>query len=624
MKKSSLRVIAFFLFPAVLGPVSIVVLDWFTRLATLSELIGAISPLVVGTFVVLLAFGSAALSILLNRFYRACGQRPIVAYRMLSLVPAALIVWSALHNLAFSLVLHSGSTFVTDSVGLWIVGLYAGAVGTFFGILFYAAVVPRMETHLPIGPALSGEVTPPRTDVRFMASVVLTIASFLFGAVGIVLFPVYARESLGFALTRIAFVAVPFLALTVVLTRFLSQVITGPLTRAFSQLHRFTDGDLTERIPVDGVSEVDLTLAGINTFVDTLAEVLGATRTDTDRNVETAASLNSQASDQRTASRDVAERLESAATRIRELKDHVDSTASATEEITRTLQSLGGQITNQNTAIDETVASAEELSSSTRSVVEVSETRQKAAEELRSVAADSRSQAQNAVQNVESIAAQVGDILSLNGAIAGLAAQTNMLAMNAAIEAAHAGDAGRGFAVVAAEIRSLAESASKNAKESSEFLKRVVGGIEATDQAIRKVETSFQRVDEETGSLTDSLGEIVGAATEMNTTAAGITSQMENLQAINKRVVEAVTEINEGAEEIDSAGQQSKVIAQDVEELLASVQAATTALTESAEALPGISEAITNRAGELQDRLATFTLTGDTHGPGGTENDASS
>ncbi|MEX2443871.1 MAG: HAMP domain-containing methyl-accepting chemotaxis protein [Alkalispirochaeta sp.] len=612
MKMSSLPGIGYFLFPALVGPVSIVAVDWFTHLATTAELLDSLSAVVIGTFLALVVVGAVVFGALFRAFYRQCEDHPVSAYRMLSWIPFSVVLWSALHNVVFSIVLHSGSTFVTDGTGLWIVGLYAGAVGTFFGIFFYAAMVPRMEARLSIGPALAGEVKPPRTDVRFMASVVLTIASFLFGAVSVVLHPIYAGESLIFALIRISLVAIPFLALTVLLTRFLSQVITGPLTRAFSQLHRFTEGDLTERIPVNGVSEVDLTLAGINTFVDTLAEVLGATRTDTNRNVEAASSLNSQAENQRSSSRDVARRLESAATRIGELKEHVESTASATEEITRTLQSLGSQITDQNTAIDETVASAEELSSSTRSVVEVSETRQRAAEELRSVAADSRSHAQNAVKNVESIAAQVGDILSLNSAIAGLAAQTNMLAMNAAIEAAHAGDAGRGFAVVAAEIRSLAESASKNAKESSDFLKRVVGGIEATDQAIRKVETSFQRVDDETGSLTDSLGEIVGAAQEMNTTAAGITSQMENLQSINHRVVEAVTQINEGAEEIDSAGQQSKAITQDVEELLASVQSATNTLTESAEELPAISEAITTRASELQRRLATFQLADDT------------
>ncbi|MFW5828471.1 MAG: methyl-accepting chemotaxis protein, partial [Alkalispirochaeta sp.] len=503
MKRFSFPGVGYFLFPAVLGPVSVLVVDWFTRLATVSQLTSSLSLMVIGTFVVLLALGAGIFLAVFARFFRQCEEQPVAAYRLLARIPFGIVLWSTVHNLAFSLVLHSTSAIVSDSVGLWITGLYAGAVGTFFGIFFYAALVPRMEARLPIGPALAGEAKPPRTDVRFMSSVVLTIASFLFGAVGIVLHPVYAGESLAFALIRISFVALPFLALTVVLTRFLSQVITGPLTRAFSQLHRFTEGDLTQRIPVDGVSEVDLTLAGINTFVDTLAEVLGATSADTDRNVEAAATLNSQAEDQRASSRDVAERLESAATRIRELKAHVESTASATEQITRTLQSLGAQITDQNTAIDETVASAEELSSSTRSVVDVSETRQKAAQELRSVAAESRSQAQTAVKNVESVAGQVGDILSLNSAIAGLAAQTNMLAMNAAIEAAHAGDAGRGFAVVAAEIRSLAESASKNAKESSDFLKRVVSGIEAADQAIRTVETSFQRVDDETGSLTD-------------------------------------------------------------------------------------------------------------------------
>ncbi|HKK48327.1 MAG TPA: hypothetical protein VJ932_04480, partial [Alkalispirochaeta sp.] len=185
MKRFSLPGVGYFLFPAVLGPVSVLGVDWFTTLATPQQLMDSLSLLVVGTFVVLLAVGIGAFSVVFGVFYRQCEERPVAAYRLLARLPFAIVLWSAVHNLAFSLVLHSTSSIITDSVGLWITGLYAGAVGTFFGIFFYAAMVPRMEARLPIGPALAGEAKPPRTDVRFMSSVVLTIASFLFGAVGI-------------------------------------------------------------------------------------------------------------------------------------------------------------------------------------------------------------------------------------------------------------------------------------------------------------------------------------------------------------------------------------------------------------------------------------------------------
>jgi methyl-accepting chemotaxis protein len=163
-----------------------------------------------------------------------------------------------------------------------------------------------------------------------------------------------------------------------------------------------------------------------------------------------------------------------------------------------------------------------------------------------------------------SIADQVGDLQKLNSVIAALAAQTNMLAMNAAIEAAHAGDAGRGFAVVAGEIRNLAASATASARDSSTFLKEVVAGIHQTDEAIRAVHDSFEAIDREGESVVGSLGEIVAAAREMNQTAQDIRTQMVDLQRVNEEVLAGAGEIRNGVAEINSADQQSMQIGETI------------------------------------------------------------
>jgi methyl-accepting chemotaxis protein len=192
--------------------------------------------------------------------------------------------------------------------------------------------------------------------------------------------------------------------------------------------------------------------------------------------------------------------------------------------------------------------------------------------------------------------------------IAGLAAQTNMLAMNAAIEAAHAGDAGRGFSVVAEEIRNLAESASRNAKQSSDFLKNVVEEIEKTNETIQGVQSSFAKVDEESRSVVESLSEIVSASQEMSETSRGIRRQMEQLQQINREVVEGANQISEGVSDINKADQQSKSVAEEVRDKSAEITESMNKLVRSADQIAEIAGSLHTGAGNVLEELRRFTV----------------
>jgi methyl-accepting chemotaxis protein len=600
--------IAFFLIPFVVGPLSVFVIDWASGLATIAGAAGLLTPRYLVAFALLFAIALVGWLLIQAAFRRLAASRPVDGYRLLGFLPWIIIPWSFLHNVLLTVVLHAGSFVTPDAAGLWVVAFYAGAVGTFFGILFSIGVIRRFESLLPIDPVLKGEVKPSRSDVRFIVLVGLTIGAFLFGAAGVSLMSVYAGNSITFAMIRISLVAVPFLLMTVLLTWQLSHIIVSPLLKAFPELQRLASGDLTRRLTVEGVGEVDMTLAEVNTFVDQLAGILrsvgGASKTHEDA----AKTLFALAENQQEIAKTTTGEVESVSTRMRELTEQVDSSAGATEEITRTIDSLRVQIDQQNDAINETVAAAEELNASTRQVVDTSEKKQQAAGELRTVASESHRRAQSAVETVETIASEVGDLMSLNGSIAALSAQTNMLAMNAAIEAAHAGEAGKGFAVVASEIRALAESAARNAKESGVFLKQIIDGIENTARVIREVDVSFERVDTESESLADSLGEIVASAREMNQTAVDIAQQMDNVKQINLRVVHGVKEIGQGAVEITQAAHGTREIAATVDgKMPLLVETMASLLTKSKE-LMGASMKISENAMSLTDEIKGFEL----------------
>ncbi|HET7839080.1 MAG TPA: methyl-accepting chemotaxis protein, partial [Rectinemataceae bacterium] len=194
------------------------------------------------------------------------------------------------------------------------------------------------------------------------------------------------------------------------------------------------------------------------------------------------------------------------------------------------------------------------------------------------------------------------NLLEANKVIAGIASRTNLLAMNAAIEAAHAGDAGRGFAVVADEIRKLAEQSTSQAGDISKDLERVAESIASVQAASGAAVGAFGKIVDSTRGLGDSVGgirqsmteqreggrqvlealskmkditrEITRGAEEMASGTASILSQVERLRNANFVVVSNTTEISAGTKEINDAVVGTTGLATRNAELIAEVKSA--------------------------------------------------
>jgi methyl-accepting chemotaxis protein len=117
-----------------------------------------------------------------------------------------------------------------------------------------------------------------------------------------------------------------------------------------------------------------------------------------------------------------------------------------------------------------------------------------------------------------------------------IASQTNLLSMNAAIEAAHAGELGKGFAVVAGEIRKLAESSSKQSKTSGDILKRIKTAIDTITQSTAVVLRRFEAIEEEVKTVSSQEGSIRGA--------------MEEQEKGGKYILDAVTQLKEITDQV--------------------------------------------------------------------------
>jgi methyl-accepting chemotaxis protein len=153
-------------------------------------------------------------------------------------------------------------------------------------------------------------------------------------------------------------------------------------------------------------------------------------------------------------------------------------------------------------------------------------------------------------EEVKRINESVSSIKDITGIIASISSQTNLLAMNAAIEAAHAGEAGRGFSVVADEIRKLAEASSVNSKEIGAILKDIVGLIDSATRSGTETNTAFQSIDVEVRDLRDSLAEIFSNMSELHAGGDQILEAMSGLRDASIEVKDDSTAIGQSSSSI--------------------------------------------------------------------------
>jgi methyl-accepting chemotaxis protein len=152
--------------------------------------------------------------------------------------------------------------------------------------------------------------------------------------------------------------------------------------------------------------------------------------------------------------------------------------------------------------------------------------------------------------DIQEIARESAGLLEINGVMENIASQTNLLSMNAAIEAAHAGEAGKGFAVVAAEIRKLSESSSGQSKTISTVLKKIKDSIDKITLATNVVSLNFESINEGVKTVTDQESNIRNAMEEQSIGSKAILESIAHLHEITWEVKQSAQEMYSNSREV--------------------------------------------------------------------------
>jgi len=214
----------------------------------------------------------------------------------------------------------------------------------------------------------------------------------------------------------------------------------------------------------------------------------------------------------------------------RHLQEHIVKATDLIKEIKKLTNKMNDTISSQAETISQSSVATEKMINQLKETSEISRKKQESIKGLIEDAAKSQESMKGTIESVEDISKSVDGISQAIKIISTIAANTNLLSMNAAIEAAHAGEAGRGFAVVAGEIRRLSETTRENSRNIAQTLKSIIEGIAVTEKQSGDTGARITAMAKEINGFAETMNGLINTFSELSAHSAEITDALDNLQ----------------------------------------------------------------------------------------------
>jgi methyl-accepting chemotaxis protein len=378
--------------------------------------------------------------------------------------------------------------------------------------------------------------------------------------------------------------------LSAVVTFLVTQKISQPFTALEQCAAVLAEGDFSQTSPDYVLKESSLLSLGFNTINKNISSLI--------KTLERKVTLINQLGTE------LAERMNGSATNlsgiritVRGIKEKSSDQAASVEEsnaaisqIVGNIEGLNGYIEKQAASISRSSAAIEEMTANVAQITQTLMQNGENVERLQVAAGKGHTALQQMTSAIQEVEKESDHLFEINQVIENIASQTNLLSMNAAIEAAHAGEVGKGFAVVASEIRKLAESSSRQAKTVSDVLKNIKQSLDGIGRSSEAMVTHFDDIDKEVNIV--------------SVQEACIRNAMEEEDAGNKELLETLGALIEITGYVKRSSEEMLTGSQEIithEEQLSSM---TTELTDNINGIATSIEHISNavlRAEEISD-----------------------
>jgi len=346
----------------------------------------------------------------------------------------------------------------------------------------------------------------------------------------------------------------------------LSFSLTKPIIKVADKLKEISEGegDLTHTININSKDEVGSLAAYFNKTILKIKFLILNVKKEALALSEIGGALSSNMTETAAAVNQITANIKSIKSRIINQSASVTETNRTMEQVVTNINKLNGHVENQSASVSRASSALEEMVANINSVTQTLVNNSSNVKTLKDASEAGRTGLQEVAEDIREISRESEGLMEINAVMENIASMTNLLSMNAAIEAAHAGDAGKGFAVVADEIRKLAESSSDQSKTINAVLKKIKNSIDKIGKSTENVLIKFNAIDQSVKTVAEQEDNIRGAMEEQGEGSKQVLESAGKMNEITRQVHGGSQEMLAGAKEVIQESQNLEKATQEI------------------------------------------------------------
>ena len=411
-------------------------------------------------------------------------------------------------------------------------------------------------------------------------------------------------DYLNTSMTVLFLAMMALIVLIFVIVNFIIRTFLQPLGGMVSVLNQIAkDWDLMKRLDIHRTDEIGVLADFFNRTFERIRELLYGIKAMVYSLLDTGEELSANMDRTGNVIETITKSMDGMRANVLTQADEVNKATGSIEIIISGLSKLGDHIVVQAESVEKSTAAIEQMLANIKAVTE---TLVRNAGNIASLAESSgtgKTDLMKVATDIQEIAKESEGLLEINSVMQTISSQTNLLAMNAAIEAAHAGESGRGFAVVADEIRKLAENSGQQSKTISAVLKRIKSSIDLISKSTSVVMKHFATIEEEVQIVSNQEAQIRNAMEEQGVGSRHILEAITQLTDITGLVKSSSSEmINESKEVFSQSGKLKEItseVAGGMDDMSGNIDQIVTAITRAKEISVENKQSIGELGGEM-------------------------